>query len=361
MFEVDLVIPVHSVTRPIKRAVESVLEHNQTKIRVIVVAHNLPQELIESNLEEFANDSRVALYSLVDHIPSPAGPMNLGFSVSTAPFVSLMGSDDSLAPGAIDSWLKLQRSTGSDFIIAPILMVDGRIDPYPPVRRGRKRTNLNPVKDRLFYRSAPLGLISSRQIQNLSFSTGMGSGEDLPFTLSLIFNSKRIAYDLDGPPYVGGIANDRVTSQVRQIEEDFRFIEEITKSTWFRNSNKATKRAIVLKIMRVHLFDAIGARISNQKEFEQNIPDFLEVYSRLNKIAPGAKKYLSLADFKALEALKNPQPNLDDFKKLLDARWVYQAIPTLITSNPLFSLTRQGPYRTQSAGFRVTNGFSQSG
>lgn len=357
MFEVDLVIPVHSVTRPIKRAVASVLEHNQTSTRIIVVAHNLPQELIESNLEEYSTDSRVSVYSLIDGIRSPAGPMNLGFSVSTAPYVSLMGSDDTLAPGAIDSWMKLQRATDAEFIIAPILMVDGRIDPYPPVRAGKRTTKLHPVKDRLFYRSAPLGLISSKQVQNLSFSTGMGSGEDLFFTLSLIFQSKRIAYDLTGPPYVIGTAIDRVTSQTREIAEDFRFVEEISNSSWFKNSNKATKRAIVLKILRIHLFDAIGARISDQKEFERNKQDFLSTYSRLNKLAPTAKKYLSKADYETLEALKNPETDVVSFKKNLDARWIYRALPTLLTANPLLSLTRQGPFRTQEAGFRVTNSF----
>lgn len=357
MVDVDVVIPVHSVTRPIKRAVASVLEHNSAQIRVIVVVHNLAQNLIEANLEEYATDARVKIFALSDGIFSPAGPMNLGFSMSDAPFVSLLGSDDTFAAGAIDSLLKKQKETKSDFVIAPIRMVDGRIDPYPPVRRGTRTIKLDPVKDRLIYRSAPLGLICSKQISSLSFPDNISSGEDLPFTLSLLFQSRKIAYDLDGPAYVGGRAVDRVTHQPRDIFEDFRFLDIITQSDWFINLAISKKRAIVLKILRIHLFDAIASRISSQIELDKNHEDFLNIYTKILKLAPSAEKYLSQADSKVFNSLKNEKLDLIELNELLASRWKYKSLPTLITTNPLLSLSRQSPFRTLSAGFRITNRF----
>ncbi len=110
---VDVTIAVHSSTRPIARAVASVIDHTSAAVRVNVVAHNIDPEIIRENLGAYASDPRVRLLSLHDGIPSPAGPMNHGFANSTAPFISVIGSDDELAPGAIDSWLSVQAETGA--------------------------------------------------------------------------------------------------------------------------------------------------------------------------------------------------------------------------------------------------------
>ena len=156
---VDVTIAVHSQTRPIARAVSSVLDHTTAPVRVNVVAHNIDPEIIRANLGAYAADPRLRLLHLADGIASPAGPMNHGFARSEAPFLSLMGSDDELAPGAIDSWLALQQRTGAEMVLAKIRLADGRTDPYPPIRGGRRTTGLDGRKDRLAYRSAPLGLI----------------------------------------------------------------------------------------------------------------------------------------------------------------------------------------------------------
>lgn len=129
--EVDVIIPVHSEMRPVRRAAASVLEHTEAAVRVTVIAHNIEKDIIVRNLGDVAADRRVRVLNLDDGIRSPAGPMNAGLDHVTAPFFAVLGSDDEFAPGAIDAWLGLQRATNASVVLAAIDLVSGRRDPFP--------------------------------------------------------------------------------------------------------------------------------------------------------------------------------------------------------------------------------------
>lgn len=261
---VDITIAVHSRTRPIARAAASVLDHTEAPVRVNVVAHNIDPEIIRENLGDYADDPRLRLLHLADGIPSPAGPMNHGFASSTAPYISVMGSDDELAPGAVDSWLALAQRTGAQMVLARIQLPSGRTDPYPPVRNGRRAEGLDPIKDRLPYRSAPLGLIDRARFGELRLTEGLPSGEDLAYSLTVWFTADRLTYDLHGPAYViNADAGDRVTSAPRAVSEDFRFLDEVESFEWFRTASRAARCAIVVKLIRIHFFDAVLVRTAH--------------------------------------------------------------------------------------------------
>lgn len=76
--------------------------------------------------------------------------------------------------------------TGADAVLARIESADGTLTRTPPAR-PRRRHRLDPVRDRLAYRSAPLGLLRRATIERLGlrFPTGLSTGEDLPFTTRL--------------------------------------------------------------------------------------------------------------------------------------------------------------------------------
>lgn len=351
---VDVTIAVHSAARPISRAVASVLNHTKAETRVNVVAHNIDPELIRANLGKFADDPRVRLLPFRDNIHSPAGPMNHGFACSTAPFLSLLGSDDELAPGAIDSWLTLQQQTSADVVLAHIRLATGGTDPYPPVRRGNRMSGLDGAKDRLAYRSAPLGLVSREQFGGLRLTEGLASGEDLAYSLTLWFTARRIAYDLSGPAYViHGDAGDRVTYAPRPVSEDFAFLDAIEALPWFDATATAIRIAIVAKIIRIHVFDAIAARVQTDDELISHRDELLRVVDRLLQIAPRALRYLSRADRTVLDGLRNQQVVSKTLLSALDRRHRYLAAVTLLTRNPLYALHRQSPFRTLFAGYRI--------
>ncbi len=351
---VDLTIAVHSETRPVARAAASVLDHTKAAVRVNVVAHNIDPGIIRRNLGGYADDPRLRLLELRDGIPSPAGPMNHGFASSTAPFISVMGSDDELAPGAIDAWLALQRETGAEAVLARIRLADGRTDPYPPVRGGRRTRTLDPRLDRLAYRSAPLGLIDRQRFGGLRLSEGMPSGEDLTYSLTLWFTGRNLAYDLNGPAYiVNGDAGDRVTSAPRPLERDFAFLDELEGLPWFAAASRAERTAIVVKLVRIHVFDAILARARTREQLNANRGPLLSLVDRLEALAPGATALLSLADRATFDELRDPASTPESVASRLSARHAYLSIPTLLTRNPLRALHRQAPFRTLFAGYRI--------
>ena len=358
---VDLTIAVHSGTRPIARAVASVLDHTNAAVRVNVVAHNIDPQIIRENLGRFATDPRVRLLELRDGIPSPAGPMNHGFASSTAPFLSLMGSDDELAPGAIDSWLALQSQTNADVVLARIQLANGRTDPYPPVRwslRGARQRRLDGRKDRLAYRSAPLGLISRERFGDLRLSEGLASGEDLAYTLTLWFDGANIAYDLAGPAYVENAdASDRVTADPRSVARDFAFLPEIEAASWFVGTTRAERTAIVLKLVRIHFFDAVLARSSSDEQLAEHRNDLVNLLAQFDRIAPGYSRLLSRADCTVFSTLRDGAAQAEHVRTALTARHTYLSPATLITRNPLLALHAQGPFRTLFAGYQVMRKF----
>lgn len=353
---VDLTIAVHSSTRPIARAVASVLDHTRAAVRVNVVAHNIDASVICANLGAYAEHPRVRILELHDGIHSPAGPMNHGFAHSEAPFLSVMGSDDELAPGAVDSWLALQRDSSAHVVIARIVFPDGRTDPYPPVRNGRRTRDLDPLKDRLSYRSAPVGLIDRRRFGDLRFSEGLASGEDLAYSTALWFSGATIAYDLHGPGYIiNDDAGDRVTAAPRAVADDFGFLDAITALGWYADASRGEREALVVKLIRLHFFDVLRAHLVRGQGVRAQAAAFLTILERLSAMATGAVRLLSIADRRVLDAIGDPEISDGVLDDLLTARWRYRTAAALLPRNPLLVMHRQAPLRTLAAGVRSSS------
>lgn len=351
--EVDVIIAVHASTRPVDRAVASVVNHTKASVRVTVIAHNIDPTIIRDNLGSLANDPRVRILALSDGIPSPAGPLNLGLAEATAPFTSVMGSDDEFAPGAIDSWLRLQHRTGAAAVIARIFHVGRGNDPFPPVRIGH-HARLNPDKDRLSYRSAPLGLVSRKHFGELRFTMGLASGEDLAYTSRVWFSGLPLAVDFSGPAYVGhSDAVDRVTAQPRSVSKDFSFLDEILGTEWFRALPLSHQRALCVKLIRLQVFDAILARSDPATLPQNERANLADVVTRILAAAPGTAGLLSRADRRTLDQVFASELSAEKTRALLDARWNYRSPAALLTANPWRVMHRQAPFRTLLAGLIV--------
>ncbi|MFS0893279.1 glycosyltransferase [Microbacterium sp. 179-I 3D3 NHS] len=352
---VDVTVPVHSASRPIARAVASVVDHTRAAVRVTVVAHNIDPQVIRGNLGAYADHPRVRMRELRDGIPSPAGPMNLGFGLADARFVSVMGSDDELAPGAVDSWLALQKRTSAAVVLARIQLGGGGCDPYPPVRNGRRTTGLDPRKDRLAYRSAPVGLIDRRRFEGLRFTEGLTSGEDLAYSTALWFSGAEIAYDLHGPAYtINDDAADRVTSAPRPVAEDFAFLVAIEALDGFGGWSRRDREALVVKLIRLHYVDVLRAHLTRGNGVREQASEFIRVLDRLEDIAPGALRLLSVADRRLLDAVRSPLVDDRRLSALVETRGEYRRLAAIVTRDPLRLLHRQAPLRTLGAGLRAS-------
>lgn len=350
-YTVDVIIPVHSAARQIERAAASVLEQTQAHVRVLVIAHNIDPRIIQERLGSLSTDPRLEILSLNDGVHSPANPRNFGLEQATASFVSFLDSDDELSPGAIDSWLAVQERTGADAILAKIYLANGRIDPYPPVRPGWKNRYLNPVRDRLAYRSVPVGLLSRPQFQHLRYTENIASGEDLTFSLTTWFTGHRLIYDFSGPGYIyHADADDRVTSEQRPLEEDFLFLDALESTSWFSAATPLARQAIIVKFIRMHFFDALQARSNGKGLNDVDFASARQILTRLLGMAPGALELLSSADRRVLDAMHSSTPEPTELQRLLVARQRFATLAALTTRNPLRILHAQAPFRTLLAG-----------
>lgn len=352
---VDVIVATHSTSRPVARAVGSVLAHTRAPVRVTVVAHNIDIEVVRAALGDWAADPRLRLVGLRDGIPSPAGPFNHGMDLATAPFSAVLGSDDEFEPGALDAWLELQRRSGAAFVIARNYHVHANAG-HPPVRPGRMR-GLDAVRDRLSYRSAPLGLLSRDRFGDLRFTVGLASGEDIAFVSRMWFSGHPIAYARTAPAYFGhDDAGDRVTMAPRPVEVDFAFLDEILGTPWFTALRPAARQAFVVKVLRVHLIDAIAARLGSAWTPE-TVDALGAMIRRVLEAAPRSTRLLSSVDHRIVDAILQADtgaaPDPDAMADLIARRQRYRTIPAVVTRNPLFALHPQAPFRALAAGLIV--------
>lgn len=343
-FDVEVVIPVHTTARPIRRAVASIVDHNSCAVRALVVAHNIDPALIRENLGSYADRADVRLLHLDDGIPSPAGPLNHGIGHATATYYSVLGSDDVFEPGAVDSWYSLAVQTRADAVLARVLRTVSGPD-FVPTRRGRSR-DLDGVRDRLSYRCVPEGLVSRERFGHLRFTPGLASGEDLEFTAQLWFTAERLAYDRDGPAYVlHEDGDDRVTSTARPVADDFAFLDVVAATDWYPRLSGRQKRAWGVKNLRQHLMDAIAARSTSPEDLGAHRADLVAIADRIEELSPGATALLARADRDALDELRQPEPDPALILAHLARRWGRNP-GAFLTRNPFRSLHRQAPWRT---------------
>lgn len=342
--DVDHIIAVHDLRRPVARAVGSVLDGTRCALRVTVVCHNLPVSDVAGALAEFAGDSRLRLLELSDGVPSPSGPFNLGLESATGRFTSIMGSDDSLEPGAIDSWLALADRTGSDVVI-PRVVVLGRGPMLTPPARPWRRKRLDGVKDRLAYRSAPLGLVSRERFGDLRFPPGFRSGEDVEYGARLWFSGAPIAFDRRGPAYlVHDDAPVRVSTMRKTVAEDGSFLEGLLAGEAFRGLEPRQRDAFVTKTLRSSVLMWITYRPTPELWTDDDVRDLGAVVRRCAEIAPRAFRALSRTDRDILDAFAQTPSDLEKALALIPGRTAIRR-RNVLTREASAVLAREAPIR----------------
>lgn len=255
---VDVIIPVHNASRPIERAVTSAVSGEISDVRVTVVCHGLDPALIEPRVAH----TQVRVIAHTDGIASAAGPMNAGIAASDAEFVSRLDSDDWFDQGAISSWISAARASRADVVIAP-LRLSGERPMYAPLTRPFRHKQLDGVKDRLAYRTAPFGLIRRQTLGELGaqYTPGLHVGEDLEFGLKLWMLAPRVDLDVHAPSYVvGSDAVDRATEQVRSISDELAALQRLIRQSWVQSLTPPRRQAIAVKCARIHLIGALRRR-----------------------------------------------------------------------------------------------------
>ncbi|WP_193105274.1 glycosyltransferase [Brachybacterium sp. FME24] len=347
---VDVIIACHTPTRPVGRAVASVLEGNGEHARVTVVCHNIDVAEIAEAVHPEHRD-RVRFLEHRDEHRSASGPFNAGIRASEGDFVAILGSDDTLAPGAVASWLEVQRRTGADFVITRLALGSaGSGVPTPAVRMCRSGL-VDLVADRLSYRSAPLGLLRRSMLEatGIALVEGATIGGDVAMVTRLMA-TRRTAYDRVGPAYViGEDAGDRVTYVVRPLQEQLGFFPDLLESEWFSALPARARRAIGTKLLRIHVFGAIFYRDEASIWTPEQRADLAAITADVIARAPGCLQPLSRADRRLVDASLDPAVPADDLIAAAQARRRHGRPETLFPRQVLHVLDREAPLRFMAA------------
>jgi hypothetical protein len=311
---VDVVVPVHSPHRPVARLAASVLR-TSVPIRLVVVAHNVDPAAIESALGAHASDDRVTVLPFEDGIPSPAGPLRHALERLASPFFMKIDSDDYLADGAIESWTATQRRFNADIVI-PTMRMAGTPRNFPTPPRRPFRTRLDPVRDRLAYRTSTMGLIRSELAGKAIPTSGLGTAEDLVPGLRLWFSGSRIVRgDVRHPYLVASDAQDRVTEVAWPLAHELGFAAPLAAEDFWSGLDAAARVSVVAKLLRVQVFPAL-ARPSRANLVPADVDVVAGAARLLSELAPGVERVLSRNDSELLHELLASIPDPDRLRAL---------------------------------------------
>lgn len=341
---IDVVIAVHNDRRPVERATASVLS-TRADHRVTVVAHNVDPQLIVDRLGALAQDPRVRVLGLADDVRSPANAFNHGLDAATGTYVAVIGSDDTLESGALDTWVGLAEKHRADAVIAPVVRDGGFAVPTPRVRPRRRVRVLDADRDRLFERTAALGLQRRATTSHLRYTTGLPRGVDQEYGLRL-WTTGRIVFDPSAPSYrEHADQEDRVTHAFGPLRDDFEFLGGYLRLVSALPA--PLRRAAVAKVIRVHVVPAVRNRAVAQSLATADLEVAADVMDRLSAVAPMAVRLLPRELDGTLEAIRRRST------AAAAQRTRSSLIAGIVPRAPWLLLHRHAPLRSLAAGRAV--------
>lgn len=351
---VDVVIPVHSLSRPLGRAVDSarlgVQPLSAGEYVITVVAHHLSTEQVRGMLTQEQLD-HVRIIEAPAEGATAAAPRTAGLEHTNAKYICFLDSDDSYQPGAVGRWVKIAEKRHSDMVIPWLKHSNGRTDITPVIRPGRT-SNLDPIADRLVYRASVFGLQRVETVRRLGaeFDFGTSTGEDQAFVMRLYAGAARIDYAPGEPTYVmHADATDRVSqtpSPVRaQLEPSVRILDK----PWFEGAALELRRAFVVKVVRINVFEAVSAHLKAGTWSQDEAQGTREALSRLLDSVPGARGDFSKADLHVIDLLLSETQEEGQLKAGLAARRRFANPAALLTAKPAHALGSDAPLRFMAA------------
>ncbi|QNA92275.1 MULTISPECIES: glycosyltransferase [unclassified Microbacterium] len=300
---VDVVIACHDERRPIERAVASLIHDDDVRdvVRVTVVAHGLDAGILERRLAGIDGDIRVLPFQ--DGIRSAAGPFNHGLAAVDAEYSGVMGSDDFLEPGTMSQWVRYVRAERPDAAIAQIRLQGQGLMPNPLVRLGRHR-RLDAARDRLFYRTAPLGLFRTARVRELGLRMleGVRVGEDFEFGIRLWAQGGRIDLLRGAGTYViGEDAAERTTLGAMTVTERLAPIVRLFEDGVFADLSARARTALAVKLIRVTIVG--NAQALAEELDDDDVAAFSTLLHRLLDVAPRALLPFNRQDRRILDGL----------------------------------------------------------
>lgn len=344
--DLDIVIPHHDPNRCILRAIRSVIDPSQGNTRAIVVCHNLDGEADRLKAELGSDADSVLFLELSNGLREPGGPFNLGIRSATATYVGVLGSDDYYAEGALAGLVDIAEKDGADAVLARLAFDDGR-ELATPRRRIGRTSNLDYVKDRLAYRTAPLGIWRRSTVEclGISMTEGLRSGVDIAFS-TVLFTSGKISFGAATAPYVIGTdAPSRVTTAPRPVAVELEALDRLSSDPALGKLSRDQLRALAVKVIRIHLMGAADRRRSEDWNADdaRALARMLSTWTEIGGGKDAVYRAFNRADVPLLQAIETADP-----ARIVSAAHARIAAPTwdkVLTSHPLRNADRESTLR----------------
>ena len=339
VLDCQVVIPTHNPERPIRRAAESVL--TDPHAGAIIVAHNVDESVLD-----IPDDPRVLVVPLTGAKGRPGAAFDAGLAAATAPWIGIMGSDDWYEAGALQAMVKHGEEDGADGVLTPLAYQEGTRGLIPRTVRNR---NLKAAEDRLFYRTAPLGLYRREILQSPEYAFGdeYPVGSDVAVSTRLWTSGLSISYYPRDPAYVvGSDAKERTTLTPRPLVQHGAAWLGIWDEPWVQELSRKDRSALATKILRVHVFGAVEARPTEEEWGEGDFEWLAGLTQRIVEEVPE-----SLAPFRKSSAQVFDSLLAGDLAATLRAMQEDHAAPLvmkLVSSSPAALLSREAPLRWQA-------------
>jgi len=301
---VDVVIAVHDPFRPLDRAVRSVLQDGVEGVRVLVVCHGIAATAFAAARREF-DGAAVDWREFSDGVRSPTGPFMHGLRAATADYVTIMGSDDFMEPGAVAAAVEHLRADHPDALVLPLRHQSGEILRNPLARKGHVR-RLDPIRDRLAYRTAPLAYLRRGILGELDLrlTPDVPAGNDIEFSAKLWYSGARIDFHPVDPAYViGADAGTRVTTAPRPARVELTALRVLLARDWLRDASTAVRRSLMIKVLRIHVLGPVLRRASDDALTADDIADYAAIVQTAVGLAPDALRPFARVDRGILDAL----------------------------------------------------------
>ncbi|MBX7557656.1 glycosyltransferase, partial [Streptomyces sp. tea 10] len=285
-----------------------------------------------------------------DRGSTAAVPRNEALRRTSARYISFLDSDDTLDPGAVTRWLRIAERRGSDLVMPFQHHENPRVDITPLVRPLR-RSDLEPVKDRLGYRSTAFGLIRMSAVRRTGarFDESARTGEDQSFVMALYAGARRI----DLAPGLPGVlmhadGTDRVSRQLLPIRETVAAALDLGREPWFAGVPDELKRSYILKYIRVNFFPALEHAVRSGTWDANYARSANAVFGELTQYAPHVTDQLSRADLRVARLL-SPGTGEQELLTALAERRRFATPDALLTERWTRVLGRQAPLRVIAA------------
>lgn len=360
---VDMIIAVHDLRRNIKRAIGSVLADEDPTIRAFIVAHNLARTEVESAIAELADryPGRIRVEELLDGVRSPSGPFTFGIAASDADYVGIMGSDDELDPAAIRQWRERAIALDADAVIAKVVRGSQRTLVRSPPKRLWRVGRLDFVKDRLSYRSAPLGLIRRSAVARLDLELlpGARNGGDLPFVTKLWLSGRVVAATGAAAYIEHADAPERVTYVAKPVAEELNPITLLLVDPITRTMTSSQRHALATKLFRRNLTDSVRKRGSGLLLTAEDCATLRTLAAAITELAPNALNMLSIAQRRMFDELARTEPDPELVVQADAASLRYRTLPALLPAKLKFLLHSQAQPRFMIATSLIKIGASR--